>query len=235
MKLFHKTFLNILDNKDPLNKFDYIEKSDLSIQKSITSPDDIIYLAPFFISGVKRQQTLIKTSKDYYVARDNLTNTVYICFKNLLTIDIDDENIQLETIQDKLYLIPETFRIYKSKRGYHIYCTSKSFDYRSKQSVELMFNNFCDPYYCVYSYIRGYCTRLNNKFNSACLQIYKYIGKIGTSDENERLVYLVNLMEKYSNKYKNEINLNNDKTNEDKTNEDKMNEYKTNEDKTNIN
>lgn len=211
MNLFHKTFLNILENKDLLIRDTHQEKYNLEIinETDVKSYDDVINMVPHFIHGVKRQQTLIKTSNDYYIARDQITNTVYICYKNVLTIDIDNGDLDIDIIKKKLSSVPETFRIYKSKRGYHIYCTSKLFDYRSKESVDLMLDNFCDPYYCIYSYIRGYCTRLNNKFDSEREQLYEYIGKVGTADEVERILYLVNLMERYSKKYKRDINLNN--------------------------
>jgi hypothetical protein len=217
MNLFHKTFLNILENKDPLinNTYHQIEKNDLETIYKIQSVDDVIHMAPIFVHGVKRQQTLIKSSNDYYIARDQLTNTVYICYKHLLTIDIDNPDLHLDTIKKKLLDIPETFRIYRSKRGYHIYCTSREFDYRSKHSAEFMLDNFCDPYYCVYSYIRGYCTRLNNKFDCEGMQIYEYIGRVGVADEIDRLLHLINVMERYSKKYKNDINLNNINLNQD--------------------
>lgn len=219
-----------MDN-DPLQKQNCIQldQSDLSIE----NVNDIIRLAPAFISGVKRDQVLIKTSDDYYIARDILTNTVYICFKDLLTIDIDvdtdkntdinldinndinlDKNTDIkldinndEKIMDYFSKLSETFRIYKTPRGYHIYCTSKRFPYRDKDTISYMLNNFCDKYYCVYSYIRGFSTRLNNKFNNQGQIVYEYIGKTN-GEEDCKLVKLVNLMESKSVKYKNNINLN---------------------------
>lgn len=211
MKLFHKTFLNILENKDPLqnckSNCDLLEKQKMITDFNINYSDDIIKLAPQFISGVKRPQHLIKPNRDYYIARDSLTNTVYICFKHLLTIDIDndiDKNIVIEHFSK----IPETFRIFRSKRGYHVYCTSKQFDYRSKSSVEFMFNNMSDKYYCVYSYIRGYCTRLNNKFDDCGKTLYEYVGKTGDKNEIDRLVKLTNLMLQLSKIYKDNVNMN---------------------------
>lgn len=213
-----------MDN-DPLQKQNsvHLNQSDLSIE----NVDDIIRLSPIFISGVKRDQVLIKTRDDYYIARDVLTNTVYICFKDLLTIDIDigidididkdkntdinvDINVDINNDEKIIYYfskLSETFRIYKTPRGYHVYCTSKRFPYRDKDTISYMLNNFCDKYYCVYSYIRGFSTRLNNKFNSRGQIIYEYIGKTN-GEEDCKLVKLVNLMESKSVKYKNDINLN---------------------------
>ena len=205
--------------------------------KSIENVTDIIRLAPVFIDGVKRNQILIKTRNDYYIARDTLTNTVYICFKDLLTIDIDvykvndkaeeagkteeaeetEETEEAEKaekaeeadkkIMDHFSKLSETFRIYKTSRGYHVYCTSKRFPYRNRDTMEYMLSNLCDKYYCVYSYIRGFSTRLNNKFNNEGQISYKYIGKT-CGEEDPDLVKLVNLMEDKSIKYKNDLNFN---------------------------
>lgn len=207
MELFHKTFLNILENKDPLQNIGTNYGTNYGTDSTINYSDDIIKLAPQFISGVKRPQQLIKSKRDYYIARDSATNTVYICFKHLLTIDID-KDIDKDVVVEHFSKIPETFRIFRSKRGYHVYCTSKQFDYRSKNSVDFMFNNMSDPYYCIYSYIRGYCTRLNNKFDDCGKTIYEYIGKTGNKHEIDRFVKLTNLMLQLSEIYKNNININ---------------------------
>lgn len=208
MELFHKSFLNILENKDPLQTTTPTQNNTKdTVDITITDSEDVINLAHHFISGVKRPQHLIKTRKDYYIARDTVTNTVYICFQNLLTIDID-KDLDVDIVMQHFARIPETFRIYRSKRGYHIYCTSRTFQYRSKESVDFMLNNNSDPYYCVYSYIRGYCTRLNNKFENCGEKIYEYIGKVGSKPEIDHLVRLTNLMFKLSDVYKNDININ---------------------------
>jgi hypothetical protein len=217
MELFHKSFLNILTDNDPLQKQTGNLKNSSNI--SIENVTDIIRLAPVFISGVKRDQMLIKTHNDYYIAKDTLTNTVYICFKDLLTIDIDidididndnvndNDNDNDKNIIDHFSKLSETFRIYKTPRGYHVYCTSRYFPYRERTTIEYMLNNLCDKYYCVYSYIRGFSTRLNNKFNNQGQILYKYLGKTN-GEENSNLVKLVNLMERKSIKYKNDLNFN---------------------------
>jgi hypothetical protein len=238
-------------NNDPLQKQEGNLKNQNEI--SIENVSDIIRLAPVFISGVKRNQILIKTRNDYYIARDTLTNTIYICFKDLLTIDIDihvkevdkkkvdkkklddkqiddkqlddkqvddkhidykqlddkqlDDKVYDKKIMDHFSKLSETFRIYKTSRGYHVYCTSKRFPYRERGTIEYMLNNLCDKYYCIYCYIRGFSTRLNNKFNNEGKILYKYIGKTN-GEEDDNLVKLVNLMERKSIKYKNDINFN---------------------------
>ena len=204
---FHNSFLKILLNEDELEGQALFNYS--------ATVDGILNSAPKFLQGVKRKQFLIKTNKDYYIARDSKTNTVYICFKNLLMIDIDklpkeinDKSIEEQNsyIIEYFSKLPYSFRIYKSKRGYHVFCTSYKFNYRSRESVDFMLSNMSDPYYCMYSYIRGYCVRLNRKFEEInhkhdCLHI------INQDKEDIDLVKLLNVMDKNHKKYKNELNM----------------------------
>jgi hypothetical protein len=73
-----------------------------------------------------------------------------------------------------------------------------------------MISNFCDFYYTVHTYIRGFCVRLNNKFKTQ--NKYEYIctlnagrvseqGTINSEQENPELVELVKLHEKLIEKY----------------------------------
>jgi hypothetical protein len=217
MKHFHTTFLNILDNKDPIKE---IDENDIIISDSLlNTSDDIINNAGYFIKGIKRPQELLNTNINYYIARDSLTNTVYICFKNLLMIDIDLHKINNTEITDE-YIInyfskkKESFRIFKSINGYHVFCTSKKFKYRSKESLEFMLNNMCDKYYCMYSYLRGYCVRLNKKFNEEyqCLEkntkIYKLLAIINKNNELPEQKKKLQLIDMLLHKYNNEYNLN---------------------------
>jgi hypothetical protein len=215
MKHFHTTFLNILDNKDPIKE---IDENDIIISDSLlNTSDDIINNAGYFIKGIKRPQELLNTNINYYIARDSLTNTVYICFRNLLMIDIDLHKINNTEITDE-YIInyfskkKESFRIFKSINGYHVFCTSKKFKYRSKESLEFMLNNMCDKYYCMYSYLRGYCVRLNKKFDEECLdkntKIYKLLAIINKNNELPEQKKKLQLIDKLLYKYNNEYNLN---------------------------
>ena len=66
----------------------------------------------------------------------------------------------------------------------------------------------CDPYYCMYSYIRGYCVRLNSKFESENLKTYELL-KI-TKPENEMILFVnfLDIVDKYEKKYRKTININ---------------------------
>ena len=73
------------------------------------------------------------------------------------------------------------FRIFKTTRGYHIFCISQHFDYKNKNTIRFMLANFCDYYYVVYTFIRGFCVRLNPKFHETC-PIYSDLGIFGDPD-----------------------------------------------------
>ena len=132
-------------------------------------------------------------------------------------IDIDLHKINNTEITDE-YIInyfskkKESFRIFKSINGYHVFCTSKKFKYRSKESLEFMLNNMCDKYYCMYSYLRGYCVRLNKKFDEECLdkntKIYKLLAIINKNNELPEQKKKLQLIDKLLYKYNNEYNLN---------------------------
>jgi hypothetical protein len=64
-----------------------------------------------------------------------------------------------------------------------------------------MISNFCDFYYTVHTYIRGFCVRLNNKFKTQ--NKYEYICTLNADrvSENPELVELVKLHEKLIEKY----------------------------------
>jgi hypothetical protein len=215
-KLFHQTFLDILNGKDTLdllyNKINKYVDFKFNFNLLPKCSDTVEKIAPYLLQRMKKEQELIETHKDYYVARDLLDNTVYICFKELLIIDIDgDKNHKYTNIEDiKNHFsnyIGFSFMIYGRKNdlnnyySYHVFCTNKKFKYRDKETASFMINNFCDFYYTVHSYIRGFCVRLNNKFKNN--NKYEFICSINDKNEDIELVKLVTLHEKLLNTYSN--------------------------------
>lgn len=213
--MFHKTFLSIMRGEDSLDKiYNKLTRNGVSTMNFDILPknaDTVITSAPFLLQSIKREQELIETNKDYYVARDILTNTYYICYNNVLMLDvdttsnIDDVLTKLEQETDKC------FSIYKSHNGYHIFCLSHRFEYRDKSTCEFMLKYDCDFYYTVYTYIRGFSVRLNKKFTeNENEQLYEFVGYVGNKDNID--VKLKRLVQKHidlSIKYKQTINLQN--------------------------
>jgi len=133
-------------------------------------------------------------------------------------IDIDFHKIEKTEINDEFIIDyfnkkKESYRIYKSINGYHIFCTSKKFKYRSKESLDFMINNMCDIHYCMYSYLRGYCVRLNRKFNeesknTESYKIYKLLSIINKQNELPEQKKKIELIDRLIYKYSKECNLN---------------------------
>ena len=185
------------------NKYKYI-----NIPKTLKS---IELYKDIFKQMICKPQKLIENNKDYYVALDKYTNTIYICYKELLMLDIDlwknDNKINLEKLNESL----ELFDVYKSKNGYHIFCISKKYDYNNVNTIQFMIDNNSDFYYNFYTYLRGFCVRLNRKQNEyqeliskrLCPFIYKYVGRYGKGILNKDLEKLVKYHFLLSIKYNN--------------------------------
>lgn len=80
----------------------------------------------------------------------------------------------------------DTYQIYKSNGGYHIFVISRTFNYNDKKTIEYMLNFGCDFNYIVHSHTVGFVVRLNKKHQDD--NMYKYISTIG---ENKNLEHLV--------------------------------------------
>jgi len=235
---FRKSFYPcFIDKTDDINKIlvDIVDRDVLLnyhhlLDKNTTS---VLQLSPIFIDLVQTNQTLLKSKLDYYIAKDNISNTIYICFQDLLMFDIDfnkfgnneklSDDISKSSISDLRNIFLETlkvsnelFMVYKSKNGLHVFCISRRFDYRNPDTIEYMLENYTDFYYCIFAYIRGFCVRLNKKsdddsfIETNCLglrktkNIYKFLGYYGKGKSITRLKELVQKHEKYSRLYSND-------------------------------
>lgn len=204
---FHHTFLNILNGTDPLNKhidinsnfdFNILPKTFNTIQK----------ISPFLIHKIKKEQELLETNYNYYIARDISDNTIYICYKNLLMLDIDTDTLDILSLLSTTTLKNMSFDVYKTKNGYHAFCISHEFNYKSQEAIELMLNNHSDFYYTCFTYIRGWCVRLNKKFNETNNQIYTHLCIIDNNNINKDLLNLSQMHFKLIDKYSDTLNLN---------------------------
>lgn len=173
--MFYGTYLSIASDDSPpdidLEALKLLK--DRNFAKYIIEHEDptisIKMLSHVMKHSMLKPQRLLIDNEDYYIAIDMLTNTYYICYRDLMMIDIDryksDSGTDtLSDIKEKLSKHPELFfRIYSSRNGYHIFILNKSMDYKSDESIRLMHELGCDFYYIVYSYMRGWSVRLNKK------------------------------------------------------------------------
>ena len=174
--------------------------------------ESAIQIAPLLLAKVKRPQTLIDSTEDYYVANDNATGTVYMCYRDVLMIDIDfkHNDLSAEDILAHFANIPNyAFKIFQSARGFHVFCLSQRFSYRDPLVIQFMLSHFADFYYTVYAYIRGFCVRLNPKFNDSTDQpIYKDLGMVGNLELiKEDILTLVDHHIKLCKRYKNRVSV----------------------------
>ncbi len=188
---FYKSFLN-LSHSDIKNHIPLTEHT----------PDSVVLLEKQLTNRVIRPQILLKDSEDYYISKDTLRKTEYICFKNLLMIDIDTKDSYIFTdnfIKNYFNQFDDyCFLIHKSLNGYHIFVVSRKFDYHTKESAQFMLQNFCDFYYCCFAYIRGYSVRISAK-EGEMKPLYKNLGLYGNKSlVNEELLGLTKLVERES-------------------------------------
>lgn len=149
--------------------------------------------------AVKRDQDLITDMDDYYIARDVASNTVYMCFRDLMVIDIDTDSKHASL--ELLGKSNERFLVYETRRGLHAFCVSKKWGYTDCGSALFALDLGCDYFYAVYASIRGWCVRLNQKLDEFVTnaddgtRMYTFLGAVGgqPGDEDASLVRLAEL------------------------------------------
>jgi hypothetical protein len=182
--MFNRSFWKILKGEDDLEKnFDVNIKIE-NVSKSI---EGIIKISPTLMQNMKKPQELIEATDDYYIATDFFSDYKYICFRELMMIDIDVKNYFITeefVINNFSEYTDYCFSIYKSRNGFHVFCISRGFKHRSKEFIKFMLENLCDYYYCAFSYIRGCSVRLSKKEDEICDKIYSHLGIYG----NKKLI-----------------------------------------------
>lgn len=214
-ELFHHSFMNIMRGIDPLSELSkQIEQTNGGLANTNLdllpkTAESVVMIAPLLLSKVKRSQTLIDSTEDYYVARDNATGTIYMCYRDVLMIDMDSDMSAEEVLAHFSEIPGYAFKIFQSARGFHVFCISQRFDYRQPMTIQFMLSHFADFYYTVYVYIRGFSVRLNPKFNDSTKQpIYKDIGVVGNQELIKReLLTLVDHHTKLCKKFKNQLSI----------------------------
>ncbi|NBO99450.1 MAG: hypothetical protein EBU90_04885 [Proteobacteria bacterium] len=217
-ELFHHSFLSILRETDPLfERCKQLEQTNTQLFNTNfdmlpKTAESVIEIAPLLLRKVKRAQTLIDSTADYYVASDNATSTVYMCYRDVLMIDIDLKHQELEAAEVLDYFdnIPNyAFKIFQSARGFHVFCISQRFHYRDPLVIQFMLSHFADFYYTVYAYIRGFSVRLNPKFNDGTDRpIYQELGTVGDRELIDKdVLALVDRHIELCKRYKNQLSI----------------------------
>jgi len=210
---FYSTFNSLINSDDK----SIVELKLASFRKLILDEygktiEAVKTLEPGLRQTMKKPQRLLFDDDDYYVAIDMFTNTYYICYRELLMVDIDfykeksqqaakpesERKEQLEMILKRFqeYCTRDPtllFRLYSSRNGVHGFLISRRCSYKSDESMQLMIDLKCDFYYVIYSYIRGWSVRLNKKESDLDPVLYKHICDVGTGVPDIHLLKLVDL------------------------------------------
>src|SRR5579863_8787164 len=206
---FRKNGIPEFDNKLRHSKF-----REFVVGKCGKSYKTIVKIAPIMRMGMLRPQRLLLDSDNYYLACDMITNTYYLCYKYLMMIDIDfykqSETPEsgaevIQKFQNDIRENPQNcWRLYRTKGGIHAFLTSKEAMYSSKESIEVMLKFQGDFNYVIYSYLRGWCVRLNRKQQEEKV-VHDHIETIGNSSlEIPELVKLVELHLRFIKIFENE-------------------------------
>lgn len=196
--LFFRSFLdniqnekNIKDNNNYYNKFFrafIFENFKKKLNNINDKLDNINIVYNFLIPYLNKPQRLLKDHNDYYVAIDMLTNTKYICFKELCVLDFDINKNDYKTKNDILKYIDNNSELNKityyrveTERGYHLYLIDKPRFYSNIETFDFINQFECDEYYKFYCFIRGFSIRLS--FKSDDKYIYKNIKLINKKNE----------------------------------------------------
>ena len=150
---------------------------------------------------VQKPQRCLYADTDWYLAVDTYTSTYYVCYQQLLMVDIDygkgNQYLTVDPILAKLReyakLHPDLLlEVYASGKGVHVFVISQPHNYQCDASLTLMLELGCDFYYAIYASIRGWSVRVNAKLGETA-PIYTKITRIGTGQPDDHLVKLVQL------------------------------------------
>lgn len=211
---FYQTFIDILNHDDQNDSGEVGKSADGPSRKQLANGvfremllaehgktiEMIRAMAPSLAGAIRKPQRLLHDDEDYYIAIDSMTDTYYVCYRQLLMIDIDFYK-DLSTPEAIVNLFKDycskhhglKFKLYKSRNGIHAFLVSQPSNYKDENILAMQLELQSDFYYVVYSYLRGWSVRLNKKATDTKDKLYEYICDVGDGVPDEHLVKLVNL------------------------------------------
>ena len=212
---FYQSYIDLIDKdyiyrKNGLSEFDNTLKQskfrNYLFTKMGYTYESILKVVNMMRCAIIKPQRLLTDNDNFYLACDMITNTYYICYRELMMIDIDfykksitgveENNLEdiIELFMNDVKDNPDNcWSLYKTRGGIHAFLISKKMSYNSKESVDIMIKLKCDFNYIIYSYLRGWSVRLNRKQKEEKV-ITDFICQIGNPLKIDRsLVKLVDL------------------------------------------
>ena len=120
-----------------------------------------------------------------------------MAFRRLMVLDYDCKckETKKDVLNDVINILENSglvFMIYSTKNGYHAYCISREFEINN-DTYQLMYDLKCDVYYISFVKYVGFVVRLEKKPNREEEYIEKFVMKIGSGEENEKLKKLLDI------------------------------------------
>jgi hypothetical protein len=142
-------------------------------------------LAPYYLGTLQRPQVPLLDRPQFFLALDALTKTVYVSSRQVLMVDVDTapatgEQEYLRGLDRRCREKGVVAAVYRTRRGYHLFLVDRARAFRSRESVDLALQLGGDLFYCVYSYLRGWCVRVSPKPEEDPLgALYRPVGLCG--------------------------------------------------------
>lgn len=177
--------LNSLNYNDIELNLEYVE---YIVKNYDLKFETIKYVSTMFVNYTKRPQRILHTNSDYYIGVDMYTNVHYMCYENILMMDIDDSSI--DNIENKIKSYNDSYVIYKTQNGYHVFVLNRRFIHNKKETIEYMVNFKTDYKYIICSFLRGFSVRLNKKYKDE--ETYKLVGYYNEDKIDSNILTAVN-------------------------------------------
>lgn len=177
---------------------------------------------------IESLQKRIYEDKDIIVALDTISGMYYVQYNEIMMIDIDfkksvvsvvSDDPDIKQAMDKIQKITkdanmkkamdnvqrmhektgDTYMVFESANGIHVFIANRKFDYKSKEVLDYMCQfGGCDSKYISFSRKQGWRVRVNRKTEDD--PMYSYIKTVG---DDPKFQDLVDKHDFYAKKYQN--------------------------------
>ncbi len=199
ISLYKNGFFSITPIEKEINKLlNNIDFRRLLIEKMDKNIQLIKYLTYYLSKSIRTAYRCIHNEKDYFIGVDMNVNMYCIYYKDILVFDIDfNESIKDDDehhthvnniLKENKFMLKckqmskkygDTYMVYRTRNGFHVFVVNKRFDNTDISTVKYMLDFGVDINYIIFSYLVGYVVRLNRKKIND--NMYKYIETIGNN------------------------------------------------------
>lgn len=197
-QLFYDSYLNTMKQL----AYKPCPYSDQELRKFIFNKhginyDTVVNCSPGVIPLVNGPQRCIYTDTDYFVGVEMKNNTYYVCYKDILMIDIDFKYGPID-ITGLPFRKTDSYLVQRSANGYHIYVTNRRFDLTSKEAIDYMIEFKSDITYIMCCYIKkGTTVRVNRKHKDEDPKIYETMSTINQDLVDPTIIERIRVQIKY--------------------------------------